>query len=689
MLGDTVSVCATPNPSASSETNGTNHGSNDSKGAVRTETGVETISSLRGDRSKPPSTSDGTLPSYTSLPGRNINLSPGEVVRDPKMDCALSASRGVLHDPCPPPAHACAQDTQSFEKDLHRLQILSCLLVQHVKEGIEDQNLSLVCPILVRAANECLTAARYVILRLNERVGSFQKKGSGSPEDGLRRLQFITQLEASTCTRLVADAICISGTEDTPMFLEHCALRAKGSLFDAELCTLCTPQSAVSDRLGSKLKSSFTNHDSMLLKPSTNGCNGTPGGGDDSSSSSSGTNSTISGDMDPSSPESSDTSSDDSNSDDEAGRANKPEKGMLKSSKSGESNHGSISQLAILRKITTLSQEQALGSSSNVLDFQKVSPYSIPEVLHDEVFQANESGRAKLLKADSAAAQVKMLALPNQVIPVDSTSIEKWLQESCAPIMHILGTSGKFTMLCCEKHDVEALKDVIRKNPKDYPKGLLDSLPRYLLQIQTAYLPFVKQLISKWERSKPFDLDDSRFEGSEYPTGARLALIFDKIRAGNTLTSANRKKAGLEGFVRIRFDDPLYDVSQWILKAVRAAVMAIALGNTQLAEPGQLWKNLLAKIYNGSRKASAMIQSGGDKGVPRDVNAKIAEVVNQNVDICRRFTEQQRPGSMMLWNNNGKLTECSVESLEFLFMNFVIAQTGPTRNQRVKVMGWW
>ena len=120
-------------------------------------------------------------------------------MRGPKMDCALSASRGAPHDTCPQSAHACAQDTQSFEKDLHHLQILSCLLVQHVKEGIEDQNLSLACPVLVKAANECLTAARYVIMRLDERVGSFQKKGSGSPEEGLCRLQFVTQHEASIC----------------------------------------------------------------------------------------------------------------------------------------------------------------------------------------------------------------------------------------------------------------------------------------------------------------------------------------------------------------------------------------------------------------------------------------------------------------------------------------------------------
>ena len=152
-----------------------------------------------------------------------------------------------------------------------------------------------------------------------------------------------------------------------------------------------------------------------------------------------------------------------------------------------------------------MSRENALGAQCNILDFQKPALLSISEILHDELLQVNESGRSKLLKVISGTAHMKLVEMPQHVIPVDSASLEKWLQHSCASIIHSLGTSGKFTMLCCEKPEVEALQEVVRENPKDYPSGLLDSLPRHFLQIQTAYLPFVKLLISKWKKSKPFD----------------------------------------------------------------------------------------------------------------------------------------------------------------------------------------
>ena len=71
---------------------------------------------------------------------------------------------------------------------------------------------------------------------------------------------------------------------------------------------------------------------------------------------------------------------------------------------------------------------------------------------------------------------------------------------------------------------------------------------------------------------------------------------------------------------------PLCDVSQWILEAVRAAVLAIALGNTELAGPERLCQDLPTNLYNALRKANMTIQSSSGQGAPREVNAQITEV---------------------------------------------------------------
>ena len=124
------------------------------------------------------------------------------------------------------------------------------------------------------------------------------------------------------------------------------------------------------------------------------------------------------------------------------------------------------------------------------------------------------------------------------------------------------------------------------------------------MQLQAAFLPFVKLSMHEWEESKPYNLDDSQFKSSKYVTGDRISFIFGMCRAGNTLTETNRKRAGYENFFSIRFHCPLCDIPQWILKAVRAAILAIALGNTELAGPERLCHNIVTKISNALQKAS-------------------------------------------------------------------------------------